>query len=570
MSRACERTRTGEEDQRVLEIIAAQLGTTLHHAQLLTDLQHRTVELEALHETAVDLLERRSLPDLLDAVARRAAQLAGTENGFIYMVDDDGASATAVAGTGGFSELIGRRITRDRGISGRAWERREAVTTDDYGTYDRAIPAYSGTAVGRGPMVAIPLIAHRGVIGILGLGRPDGPPFGDDESIALRRFGQLATLAMESVRLTVAAEDELRRRTTAEEALRAAEQRYRALVEQLPAALYLHEVRAGVPSTVYVSPQIEAIVGYTPDHFDGPLDRWTEIVHEDDRAGYLAELDIGDDRGPFRQEFRMITRDGRTIWVHDEWVAIGPADGPVEYLQGILTDVSERHRLAHELSQAVKMEAVGRLAGGIAHDFNNLLTAIGGYATLLSDDLDPDDRRRGDADAIVATADRAAGLVRQLLEFSRPRMEAPMTVELNAVVSEVDSLIRRLLGADIEFATVLGAGVGHIRMDPSQLEQVLVNLAVNARDAMPEGGVLAVSTAREVVEPDAPRPLAADEGPSVVLTVRDTGHGMDEAVLAHIFEPFFTTKEPGKGTGLGLSTVYGIVTAGRRPDHRRE
>ena len=548
-------------DQRVLETIAAQVGVALQNTRLVTALRRTARELESLHETALDLIERRSQPDLLEAVVRRAATLAGTENGFIYVVDEGGESATAVAGTGAFQEYVGRRILRGEGISGQAWARGEPIAVDDYATYPHAIQTYIGTPVGAGPIAAIPLVAERGVIGILGLGRPGGPSFVDADLAILGRFGQLATLAMESVRLIAAAEDELGRRKAAEAAVRAAEARYRALVEQLPGAVYLDELHPDGPRTIYVSPQIEAMLGYPPEWFYPGVDRWVALVHEEDRSRYEAGLTISDDRGPFQSEFRMIARDGRSIWVHDAWVGIGPPDGPAQFLHGILTDVTERHRLEQGLNQAVKMEAVGRLAGGIAHDFNNLLTAIGGYATLLAGSLEPGDDRRPDAEAIVATTDRAAELVRRLLAFSRPQVEAPVTLELNASIVDVEGLIRQLIGADIALSTHLEAGVGHVRVDPTQLEQVLVNLAVNARDAMPNGGTLSIATSVKVIGDEAAVMTGASPGRFAVIEVRDSGGGMDQVVLARLFEPFFTTKEPGRGTGLGLATVYSIVAA---------
>ena len=548
-------------DERVLETIAAHIGVALQNTRLVASLQRTARELESLHQTALDLIERRSLPDLLEAVVRRAGTLAGTENGFIYVVDEDRPSASVLAGTGQFAEYVGQRLEYGQGVSGQAWATGKPIAIIDYATYEHAIPRYVGTPVGSGPMAAIPLVGEHGVIGILGLGRPGGPAFLDAELSILERFGKLATLAIEGVRLTAEVEGELRLRTAAEEALRTAEARYRALVEQLPGAVYLDRVDRGGLQTVYISPQIEAMVGYPPDWFLPDHSRWISLIHQDDRARYAAGLEVRDDRGPLQSEYRMVARDGRTIWVHDAWRVLGEPGAPAEFIQGIMTDVTERHRLEHELSQAVKMEAIGRLAGGIAHDFNNMLTAIGGYATLLAGSLASDDDRRTDAEAIIATTDRAAELVRQLLAFSRPHAEAPVTLELNAAIREIDGLIRRLIGADIEFSTDLTDDVGHVRIGPSQLEQILVNLAVNARDAMPDGGTLTIATSARTLDSD--RAVMAGLNPSrfAVIEVRDSGNGMDEVVLARLFEPFFTTKEPGRGTGLGLSTVYGTVAA---------
>lgn len=214
-----------------------------------------------------------------------------------------------------------------------------------------------------------------------------------------------------------------------------------------------------------------------------------------------------------------------------------------------------------QLQQAQKMEAVGRLAGGVAHDFNNLLTVIRGYSELLLARLQPNDSMRKDMEEVKKAADRASGLTRQLLAFSRRQFIAPKLVDLNALVINMDGMLRRLLGEDIiELCAELAPNIGAIRADPGQMEQVIMNLAVNARDAMPKGGRLTIET-RNVTVGKGPRKdaVGVEPGAYVQLTVRDTGHGMDAETRSHLFEPFFTTKEKGKGTGLGLSTVYGIV-----------
>jgi len=214
-----------------------------------------------------------------------------------------------------------------------------------------------------------------------------------------------------------------------------------------------------------------------------------------------------------------------------------------------------------QLSQAVKMEAVGRLSGGIAHDFNNLLSVIISYTTTLMEDLPPLHPMREDLEEVRRAGQRAAELTRQLLAFSRRQLMAPKLVDLNELISNTGSLLRRLIGEDLELKLELEPHLGKVRVDPGQMEQVLMNLAVNARDAMPSGGTLRIRTAPvEQLEDSSRAPsLEAPLGPWVLLSVSDTGVGMDEATKARIFEPFFTTKEPGLGTGLGLATVFGVV-----------
>jgi len=221
----------------------------------------------------------------------------------------------------------------------------------------------------------------------------------------------------------------------------------------------------------------------------------------------------------------------------------------------------ERLRLESQLRQAQKMEAVGQLAGGVAHDFNNLLTAIRGYSEFALNRLgDGHDVLRKDIEEIAKSADRASSLTRQLLAFSRKQLLQPRILQLNDVVSEVDKMLRRLIGEDIEVVTVFGRALGRVKADPGQIEQVLVNLVVNARDAMPEGGKLTIETSNvDMDEELSETHEGLAPGRYVMLAVRDTGHGIDAVTKSRLFEPFFTTKEQGKGTGLGLATVYGIV-----------
>jgi len=259
-------------------------------------------------------------------------------------------------------------------------------------------------------------------------------------------------------------------------------------------------------------------------------------------------------------ETRRVRKDGQSIEVSLSTAPLYDTAGAIRGVVGMYADIRDRKGLEAQFRQAQKMEAVGRLAGGMAHDFNNLLTVIKTTAEFLLADLDGKDSRRADVAEIRDAADRAAHLTRQLLAFSRQQVHRPRVLDLNVLITQLEPMIRRLVEENIDVAVRLAPGLDRVTADPNQLDQVILNLVVNARDAMAQGGTLILETSNVVLDEDFPRShLNARPGPHVLLTVTDTGHGMDAATQARIFEPFFTTKPVGQGTGLGLATVYGIV-----------
>jgi two-component system cell cycle sensor histidine kinase/response regulator CckA len=351
-------------------------------------------------------------------------------------------------------------------------------------------------------------------------------------------------------------------RKEAEEALRAADTRYRALVEQLPLVVFTNLPGRDV-RTSYISPQVERTLGYSVDDWLADTSLYERLVHPADRERVLEEVGRSREQGTrFSADFRMIARDGRTVWIHEECERVQDEHGDTLFSQGVWLDITAQKELEEQLRHAQKMDAIGRLAGGVAHDFNNLITAMTGYADLLLESLPPKDVRRFDVEQIGIAARRAAGLTQQLLAFSRKQVLHLQVLDLNEVVAAIDLMLRRLIGEDVRLASDLQPGLGRVRADLGQLEQVIVNLAVNARDAMPRGGKLTLETSEvELDEAYArERAEAVPQGRYVTLAVTDTGHGMDAETIQSVFEPFFTTKEAGRGTGLGLATVYGIVT----------
>lgn len=286
----------------------------------------------------------------------------------------------------------------------------------------------------------------------------------------------------------------------------------------------------------------------------------TELVFPEDRAEVLAQYArLAAGAGAVEADRRYRRKDGATVWARVSAVAVPGDDGRTECVAAVVTDLTALRASEERFRQAQKMEAVGRLASGVAHDFNNLLTVINGYGELLAGAFPPGDPRAEAVAAIRDAGERAATLTGQLLAFGRASPPAPRVLDLNAVVRQAGLLLRRLLGADIELATALTPGVCPVRADPAHVEQIVLNLAVNARDAMLGGGRLTVETGEVVLEAGEPAHPDLPPGRYAQLAVTDTGCGMTDEVKTRIFEPFFTTKEPGRGTGLGLAMVYGAV-----------
>ena len=348
-------------------------------------------------------------------------------------------------------------------------------------------------------------------------------------------------------------------RMKAVEALRTAEERMRFALKNAEVGIWDMDYATGV---LQWSETVEAQYGLQPGTFGGTFEAFVERIHPDDRDAVMETFDKAMKSGA---DFSIVNRslwpDGTVRWLRGAGRVLLDKDGkPVRGL-GISLDDTQRRTLEEQYRQAQKMETVGRLAGGVAHDFNNLLTVILGYCEILGAGLTPDDPRAADVAEIQKAGMRAAGLTRQLLAFSRKQIIAPTLLDLNAVVTGLQSLLGHLIAEDIKVVLRLRTGLSLVKADRGQVEQVVMNLAVNARDAMPNGGTLTIETSSvELDEHYAATHLGVTPGSYVRLTMADTGTGMTPQVQARLFEPFFTTKEPGKGTGLGMATVYGIVT----------
>jgi hypothetical protein len=423
---------------------------------------------------------------------------------------------------------------------------------------DYNVPGYDGIAAVK--------LAHET--------RPETPVIvvsgtvGEEEAVKCLHFGatdyllkqRLDRLVPAVVRAIQEAE-ERRRRHEAETKLRESEERFRQLAEQSSDGFWF--VALNPERLLYVSPAVETIWGLPAERLYQDSRLWMGSVHADDdvRVRKAWTTWAKGEAPRFDEECRVVRPDGSVRWVMTKGTQIHNEAGAIVRLSGLTQDITERKQLEAQFRQSQKMESVGQLAGGIAHDFNNLLTVINGMAELGLAQLREGDQLHEDLQEIRRAGERAAALTRQLLAFSRKQILQPQVMNLTTVVAEMESLLRRLIGEDIDLVVVPTEGLGNVKADPGQVEQVIANLAVNARDAMPQGGQVTIETRNvEVDEQYAyEHGVAVPPGPYVMLAVSDTGAGMDEVTRGRIFEPFFTTKAPGKGTGLGLSTVYGIV-----------
>lgn len=369
----------------------------------------------------------------------------------------------------------------------------------------------------------------------------------DNEALEQRVLERTADLD----RLNQQLQERMAETRRAEQAARASEERFRQLADNIQDVFWMRDLIT--QQILYVSPAYEKIWGRTCESLYESSQDWLRGVHPLDRARVRKAAQTKQATGEYDEKFRIVRPDGKVRWVRDRAFPIQDASGAVVRVAGLAEDITEYQQLEQQVRQAAKMEALGRLAGGVAHDFNNLLTVIRGYCSFLLQSIPDGDARHAQLVEIRKAADRGAGLTQQLLLFSRGQAVQPKVVDLNAVLERMLEMVQRLVGEDVQITTTLAEQLWPVKLDMGQLEQVIVNLAVNARDAMPQGGHLYIETMNVLNEAD-------KTAPAVRLIVRDTGCGMDEQTKAQVFEPFFTTKKPGKGTGLGLATVHGIIT----------
>lgn len=525
-------------------LVTAQDITELRRAEMSLTRQNRFFA--ALHETVVQILDRLDPAEVLESVIRRAGGLMSADHGWITTVTPGGGHLVIESGIGKYKQAIGAILEPGEGVSGKVWVEERIIAVDDY--HDLPRPVRGDWMKGLQAMVGAPLLSGSKVIGVLGLSREIGQAGFDSEEVELLgRFGQLASIALVNAR--------------AYAQLSLSEERYRDLFDSISDLVFTQDLDGRLLS---FNRALEEAYGYSREELLGR--RISDFMLPEHHAALETDyLDVLKAGQPYQGTTVYLRQDGTRRYIETMATLARPEEGE-PYISGSARDVTDRwmaekelRKVTDQLLQSQKMEAVGTLAGGVAHDFNNILQAISGYIQLLLRQ-DLGHRVDGYLAEIDGAVSRAAELVKRLLTFSRKVESKLRPTDLNQVVVTGGRLLERTIPKMIEIEYRLEPDLRVINADSTQLEQVLMNLVGNARDALPEGGLIRIETANlELGSEAAQEALGLQPGPYVRLVVRDDGPGMDEATVRNIFDPFFTTKSVGQGTGLGLSTAYGII-----------
>jgi PAS domain S-box-containing protein len=556
-----------DDDVRLVQALADQAARALDNARLYEEAETRRREAEELAQVVAVINASLDVTTVLPRVLEAARRLTGAD--LSRMALRDPARDIMVFR---FADGAGAEhgdILRGRGLGGIAWITRRAVRSNDRQADPRITLGALDIAGAEDirATIVVPIVIGGLVEGLLYVGNRSARTFEPRHEEVLQRLADQAAIAMHNARLFADEQSARASAQAAAEALRESEAVLQRAMEVGQIGSWTGSLAPGAP--IEWSQEVCRIFGVDPGELAGTADDFVARAHPEDLETIYAARDEALASGqPMRIDHRIVRPDGTVRWVHERADIVPDTHGRPERFIGVVQDITERKQAEEalqtaeeQLRQSQKMDAIGRLAGGVAHDFNNLLSIITGRSELLlarRDLIDVVSRR--DVDLIHKAADRAAGLTRQLLAFSRKQLLQPKVIDLNSVVANMGKMLRRVIGEDVDLVIVARPGIARVYADPGQLEQVILNLAVNARDAMPNGGRLAIETAQLELGPEhARRHPGIGSGRQIMLAVTDTGIGMDATVRERIFEPFFTTKEVGKGTGLGLSTVYGIV-----------
>ncbi|NVN92591.1 MAG: PAS domain-containing protein [Desulfuromonadales bacterium] len=507
--------------------------------------------LQSLHETALGLSGIHDLQSLLSAIIDRATNLMHTQHGFIFLLNDAKTEMEIRVTRGYFETFEHHPLKRGEDIAGHVWEQATVCVTPDYhqwsnGTYHSHHNTLKAT-------IGVPLTSDGDVIGVIGLSSAvDNEHFDDIKIKMMQQFAELASLALDNARLYDSAKKEFIEHTRVDEQFR----KLSLAVMQSPLSIIITDSQGNIE---FANPYAVQLSGYNSEELMGKNPR---IFKSDltSRAKYKTLWDTILAGGEWRGELQNRKKNGQLYW---ERVFISPVrdnNGVITHFITIKEDISDFKIMENQLRHTQKLESIGQLASGIAHDFNNILTAIIGYGNLLLMKSPSQDPARSTAEQILAAAERGASITQKLLTFTRNQASNPVKIDLNAVILHVEKILHSLIGDNSNLVVKLSKQAVSVMADSVQMEQVLINLATNVRDAMPGGCTMTISTERVVLDTEFTSSHGiGPKGCYALLTVSDTGHGMDDDTIKRIFEPFYSTKETGKGTGLGLSIVYGII-----------
>ena len=514
-----------------------------------------------LSETNENILRQQDRPSMLRAACEIAVARGRFEMAWIGLQDDPEERLRVAAHAGASADTLEiLRLLIDGDSQGcqftfHALRRRERGVCNDIRNDPRAA-SWRDAALerGYGSMASFPLKVRGSVVGTFNLYAREPEFFNDEE---LRLLDELAL----DISFGLEIHEREAERRSVELALRESEERFREIAENIQEVFWMTDPVSR--RVVYVSPAFEKVWGRTAASIYEVPRIWLEAIHPEDREVVTHAHEMKYATGDFAEVYRIVRPDGAVRWIRDRAFPVRGPNRDILHFVGTAEDITDQRHLEEQLRQAQKLEAIGQLAGGVAHDFNNILTIIRGFGSLLMmEKLSAEGQEA--TQAIIDAAERAANLTRQLLAFGRRQVMQPRNLDLNEIILGLTAMLQRIVGEDVRICLNLFPGPLMTRVDGGMLDQVLLNLVVNARDAMPGGGELRIETFK--VEPPDVRPLFEENTipqRQVGLRVVDSGVGIPQENLAHIFEPFFTTKGPGKGTGLGLATVYGIVTQHR-------
>ncbi|MDD2850452.1 MAG: PAS domain S-box protein [Desulfuromonadaceae bacterium] len=514
-------------------------------------MQRHNEYLQALHDTTMGLIKRLDVATVLQMIVSRSGRLIGTEHCFLYLVNSGDTELNMVYQSGIYNSLTHHSVKRGEGVSGRVWLEGEPIRVSNYSQWEGRLPAADRMLLHA--MAGVPIKVGDKVAGVLGLAFIEpGAVFDDQQMEALVQFSHLASLALENARLNEESQHELAERKRAEENLR----KLSVAVEQNPASIIITDTAGTIE---YVNPHFTELTGYSLEEAVGRNPGFLK-TGETSSEEYRNLWETISGGRVWHGEFHNRKKDGDLYWEQALIAPIRDEHGDITHFIAIKEDITQRKQLEVQLRHSQKMDAIGQLAGGIAHDFNNILTAIIGYASIMQLKLPDGSPLQKNAAQIALTAERGATLTQGLLAFSRKQASNPVVVDLNEIINRVHQLLLRLISEDIHLEINLDPQGLPVLADSGQIEQVLMNLATNARDVLPQGGAIVVTTEEITIETDFVIANGfGSPGRYALLTFRDNGNGMGPDVVKHIFDPFYTTKELGKGTGLGLSIVYGIV-----------